>query len=647
MKESQIQRHAEKINRKVRQKKRNKKILIASLASVAAAAVIALNLVLFVPYTAGGYDISRYKNSEYYSLMGKIGDMTYHPYTTNNFQEWGVDTALEDMVGAGPPSYVYDPSDGNAEASDPNQGDDSLQEELWHDPTYEEVTNNQVKGVIEGDLFKRSSEYLYYVTWQASRYVLSVYSIADEQFLSAILITPEEGEYFEDEGGSELFLSKDLRTVTLFTMCRMWGYWDYKLYTKAISIDVSNPMDLKIEKSFYVTGGYVSARAIDGNFLLATTFTFGRPSFEYEEDFLPQCGEDLGELKSFPMADIYVPEECKRTCYTNLILLSEDLTVLDRAALFSYTSEMYVSSDRLFVAREVEERKATGELVTNTEIACYSHAGELTYEGTVTVPGTIVNQYSMDEYQETLRVVTTYYCVREERPWHPECNLFVFDLNSFEQVAAVLDFSEPEESVKSVRFDGEKAYVCTAKAEQQTTPNKKYELYEYILCDPVFEFDLSDLNNITWKDTGEITGFSMSLTKFKDGTLLGIGYGERAGTLSEFKVEIYRTEENGVVPIARYTVDYCTFAKDFKAYMIDAERGLLGLGIVYYQDGPGRRPIPQNSYLLLRFDGEKIELVREIPINSSSYPPSELLRACIIGEKLFVVGPDFFKVIDI
>ena len=103
-------------------------------------------------------------------------------------------------------------------------------------------------------------------------------------------------------------------------------------------------------------------------------------------------------------------------------------------------------------------------------------------------------------------------------------------------VAKVERFAPKGETVRSVRFDGDYAYVCTA----------------IQLTDPVFFFDLSDLSNITYKDTGTISGFSTSLVDLGDGFLMGIGVGSLSTTL---KVEIYVEGEQGVESYCSYELE--------------------------------------------------------------------------------------------
>ena len=638
------------------------------------ALILALNLTLFVPYTTGGYNISKYKGSEYYDLMDTIGNLTYGKYKTNNFREWGLAEKAKGSF-AEAPGVDREPSQG-AQSAPESPSPDGSSDPSTSAPSYEEVTNNQVNGVIEGDLFKRSNEYVWYLATaygsNGRGYSLRTYSIAKKALVNEYYIAPEGDTYFLAEAG-EMFLSSDCSTITIFAMCRT--SLTRMLYTEAISIDVSNPLSPKETGRKYVTGGYVSARSVNGTFLLVTAFNLGRrPDFSHEENFLPQAGE-LEDLHSFPMDDIYLPENATSARYTVIVSMTGDLALIDSAALFSYTSEIYVSQNYLFAARQVtttydvhEQYLDYGYMTKDTEITCYSYSeGDLDCKGTIKAKGEIVNQYSMDEYENVLRVFTTsqnrftYYGtgyvtmdgfytregdlienIKDLTPnlnTLPECNLYCFDLNSFELLAKVENFSDPNESVKSVRFDGNKAYVCTAEVNFHYDFSGSYELFEPIITDPVFEFDLSDYNNITSKDTGTISGYSMSLIKFTDDTLLGIGYGDKFDTL---KIEIYRTVDSSVIPVAKFEMYDVIFSSSFKAYFIDAEHGLIGLGIRDWNQGEGYK----NEYWLLQYDGEKLNLIEKAKWGFY-YSDLDMMRACYIDGEVFIIGENVFEVLEI
>ena len=123
--------------------------------------------------------------------------------------------------------------------------------------------------------------------------------------------------------------------------------------------------------------------------------------------------------------------------------------------------------------------------------------------------------------------------------------------------------------------------------------------------DPVYFFDLSDLNNITYKETGNIDGFSTSLINMGNGYLLGIGQED----WNTFKVEIYKETETGVEGFCKYIQMRVDYSTDYKSYYIDRENQLIGLGLTCNTGSGGEK------YVLLHFDGYNlVELVKtELP----------------------------------
>ena len=238
----------------------------------------------------------------------------------------------------------------------------------------------------------------------------------------------------------------------------------------------------------------------------------------------------------------------------------------------------------------------------------------------------------MDQHEGILRVVTStaVTTVREtvfdgyasldtnERRFN--VNLYCVDVNTWEIAASVIGFAPDGEDAQSVRFDGYNAYVCTAEV--------------ITITDPVYFFDLSDLNNITWKDTGTIDGYSTSLIELGDGYLLGIGYGDKR----HLKVEVYEEAEEGVVSVCSYEQDVA-FSIEYKSYLIDRESDLIGIPVYYYVDGEG-----YVEYRLLRFDGETIQ---EILIEPMSNEISIAVEHCIYNTRAFIADGYLYVFSDV
>ena len=603
----------------VKRASRRRRVKWISVAACSCSLVLALNLVLFVPYPSGLPDISAYSGSEYYPLMQQLNALTYHNMSTahNNFEAWfgdlfsGYGTSGDMNMGVTTPE-----SPGTAD--DPGASDDV---------DYNEVTDNQEAGVIEGDLFKRTSTHFFYVGFNGdSQLLLSAFTIdkEDSACCGTLAISAEDGYYFSSYYGAELYLSEDGDTATIFTP--VYPYKSNKLYTAVISADVSDPENMQETGRVYVSGSYVTSRKVGEDFLLISNFAVrNNPDFSDESAFLPQVGT-ADEMESLPMQDIVCPDTATAARYTVIVRLGEGLSVDGHIAFLSYSQEVYVSEDNIFVTRSYSQTTREGNYerrVPYTQIACVSYSGDgLTHKGSADVAGTVLNQYSLDEQDNTLRVVTTVSesliriyenggttsaDVITSSGTNDNASLYVLSLDDFSLVASLERFAPEGEEVTSVRFEEDIVWVCTAR------------IWE--LSDPVFRIDLTDLNNITYTDTGTIEGYSTSLVDFTDGTLLGIGRG--SDTL--LKIEIYEQGEDGVVSVATYETN-ADYSQDYKAYFIDRENGLIGLHVYDFIEG--------SKYLLLHFDGYSLTPVAKIDLTSRNY---DTTRAAIVDGWLYIL----------
>lgn len=595
-------------------RKRSRRNTLISVLAVCLAALCGLLLLLFVPYANTEMPtLAEYRGSDYYPLMQKINALTYRaPKYKNNF---------EALTG-----WVQDLFGGAKAADDMEAPNDSADE----GDDYFEVTDNQVAGVIEGDLFKATESTLFYLTWEGGSYVLRACSAAgaDSDVLAEYTIPADEGARtgsYTDR--AEIYLSGDGDTVTLFSPAYVQS--EGQLYTQITSIDVSDPAAMQLTDRVYVSGSYISSRKTDGTFLLISHFAVrNNPDFADEAQYLPQVGTP-GDMHSLPMEDIVLPDGADTARYTVVCSLAEEgLAVEDAYAFFSYTDTVYVSGNNIFVARSHD---LAGQVIAcgaegscsysedRTEIACLAYeGGAFTYRGTADVPGTVKDQYSLDERNGQLRVVTTLYRwglqtdgnVSDPPPLGTNAGVYIVDLADFQTVGALEWFAPQGERVMSARFEKEEdlVWVCTA--------------VEF--TDPVFRIDLSDPANLTYTETGTVEGYSHTLIDFADGTLLGIGYGESTW---ELKIELYEKQGGEVVSLDAYTADE-TISTDYKAYFIDRENGLVGMQV--YNGG-------ESEYLVLAYDGYGLTEALRLPMADGDYDNT---RAAYIGGWLYILSDD-------
>ncbi len=617
-----------------RKRKKINWVKFGALAACICLMVTALNLFLFIPFKTQVPDVSQYESSEYFPIIEKLNLLSAtKPKYKNNFDK--IISSFSAVGGAFDNNVdfdgVFDKNEDFAPGASPDTGSDSNSS-----GKYEEITDNQVQGVTEGDLIKRSDKYIYYL----SHNTLKIYSIAKEESkmvgefdLSYVETVNEYGKTEETSlyvYNSEMYLSKDCKTITVIGM-------DNKK-TKIISLNVETPEKITLKGYASVEGNYKTSRVVDGKLLVITNkYIYNKDiDFSKEETFIPSVSYDNDkETMLVPMDKIIVSDKVTAQSHTVVTLLDESsLGIKGCASFLSFTNDVYVTNNAIYASNSLSEDindAVSSKQKSVTEIACISYGDDgFDIKGSIKVDGYIKDRYSLDEHNGILRVVTTtqsfirkyygnYESVTVDSSNGTSASIYCIDLSTWKVISSVENFAPKGETVRSVRFDKNYAYVCTAVQ----------------LTDPVFFFDLSDVNNITYKETDNIDGFSTSLINLGDGFLLGIGRGDNWSTV---KVEIYREGENKIESVCSYEIKNASYSENYKSYYVNRDMQLFGFGCYDYNVSYN-----YTKYVLLMFvNGELLELVNT-PIQSNV----DRMRSVYIDGYLYILGEYDFKVVKI
>ena len=151
------------------------RVLIAACACF----LLFVNLWLFIPFSTTPPDVSQYADSPYYEVIQKLNAFAYVPpkYKNNAAKLWARVKSLSPGTNDGVNSGGNAGTDGDSANA------------------YQEITDNQVAGVIEADRIKRSDTHIYYLDDD----VLRVYAIDKEN-------TEEVGNYKLHEGTPSPYL---------------------------------------------------------------------------------------------------------------------------------------------------------------------------------------------------------------------------------------------------------------------------------------------------------------------------------------------------------------------------------------------------------------------------------------------------------
>ncbi|MFG1778938.1 beta-propeller domain-containing protein [Micromonospora sp. NPDC049048] len=246
-----------------------------------------------------------------------------------------------------------------------------------------------------------------------------------------------------------------------------------------------------------------------------------------------------------------------------------------------------------------------------------SGPGRPRYVASGSVPGSLVNQYALSEWQGHLRVATTTGDAWGTRPTS-ESAVYVLrpDGNSLVRTGAVTGLG-PGERIYSVRFLGGSAYVVT-----------------FRLTDPLYAVDLTDPT--APRVTGElkITGYSAYLHPLPEGRLLGVGQeADRRGRAQGLQVSLFDVRD----PARPTRLDQWHVPRAYSALEHDTHAFLHhpGTGLVALPVGEDVR--------LLRVSGTDIGEVGTVSHAGRAGP---VLRSLLVGDVLWTVSDAGLRATD-
>ena len=627
---------------------KRKKRLIRTLSAIAACfslMIISVSVWLFKPYEVEiPENILAQSDDPFYDIYIKAYEYANNGQYKNNYEKYVYPKLFtyfwelhKDEIPRN--DELMEGSDANSDTPSPSLSG-----------TYVEVTDNQVSGIIEADLFKRTDTHLFY---RAERCIYSYTIDGENSKLCGV---------FNDFGNassglskyrpSEMFLTEDGNTLIVIAVHNKAG-------TEIVFIDVSDPRNMRAKARIRFESNYSESRMKDGFLYISSRSTVDINQYSGYEHTNHVSPAKIEVIKSgtapssekFDREEVFMTENAGEQKYLILLQIDvEKIEIKNKLALFSFDDDVFAMfEDRIVLGREYEETESKIIDTYPSRITCrYTEFAVISYgeggfevQGSVDVEGYLVNRYAADLDGDILRlVVTSEKAVRNSitSEWRREdirCDLLCYDISSGKRIAAVKSFAPEDEDVKSVRFDGDVAYVCTAKVEVT-------ESGAVIFSDPVYFFDLSNYKKITSIDTGTIEGYSSSLKPFGNGLLLGIGYGNEPeeGYGFTLKVEIYAEKDGRVESLCSFERQNVYFAKSYKSYLIDCESGYIGIG---FDDCENKNN--DERYILLRFDGEKLTKVEEFCFNAVGHENNT--RSVIINGYLYLMYEEDFQVIKL
>jgi uncharacterized secreted protein with C-terminal beta-propeller domain len=448
------------------------------------------------------------------------------------------------------PDYTYGP------VMLPDISDDSLAEEPGTGESEDSAggddhsdTNLQEEGVDESDLVKNDGRYIYIARNDRV-------AIVDAENPAAMR---EKAAITVDGSVDSLYLYGDTLVILFVKDAGYRNNWNYPLEAEVMDIGycywipVNSKIGVRIvtvtDPALPVTvaetvieGNLISSRRIGGKLHLIQQFLPDLPPFEYaydphRESLSSVTASNQQKLEKTPLADL-VPgyttmdgngkesEEIQLVSYDDFykpgvtsggsvvtittIDLDDPAKPLESKGVVADAHTIYASPSALYLAStrwdETQYQEGAYSDVYRTYLYQFSFTESgVTATGTGEISGKILNQFSLGEYEDVLRVATTngdtwlgdsvtnsVYCIKAN-----EGRLNV--------IGEIKDIAKGE-TIYAARFMGKRGYLVT-----------------FVQTDPLFTLDLSDPTHPVIAGELKVPGYSTYLHPLSDDYLLTIG----------------------------------------------------------------------------------------------------------------------------
>jgi len=491
-------------------------------------------------------------------------------------------------------------------------------------------TNNQVVGIEEGDIVKtdRLGQRIFYASYYSNHiYVLEVSLFTNVVQLAT---TIDLGNTY----AQSLFVTEDYLIVIgyrydfitfgdgrcgdtddqdIVTDC--FEAIGYQETSTIVFIDLTT---LTVVYTVETDFAFMDYRLIDNSlFLVGNRLVYA--SMESMQPTFKTTLENSSDTQTVSYDRMYYFENSPVYSMTVLVGLKIDadptlITFESDAYLGSHLNfkSMYVSYNAMYLSQSFYhyENNRSYSTMTISQFDLNIPEATLTYRASTEVRGQGLNQFSMDEYNGYLRLATTEIETTyvemgmDDMAW--EWNqtitnyLYVLRVNNEEtfDLIGIIDenLGKPNESIRSVRFEGDQAFVVT-----------------FLNTDPLYIIDVSNPADPTILDDIELPGFDTYQHVWGENQLVGLGFSAtEEGQITGMKLTAYDTTIGSAQELQTYeftstnqeeigeftyyySFSYGEALYNHKALMISPEHGLLGLGVTSWVYGIRSNSLTENN----------------------------------------------------
>ena len=478
-------------------------------------------------------------------------------------------------------------------------------------------TNNQVQGVDEADIVKNDGDFLYLVVNGALRIVAT----ARPHLVSVTKLPGQPREMYIEGDRAAVYVSHGTSSRPRCTYGYDCQFTGDGTQTSLLIYDIKERSRPMLARRVDFSGSLLASRRVGP--MVHTVVTNGdeRSNAYYSTwpDDLPRCGvyeaavrtqlqrlqqkneqlirqatqlklptiTDNGVKRKF-CGSVYRTAIVEKEAFTSLVSLNmkQDGLATRDATIQSSPGAVFATAGEFYLAATHQANNgqtgwysfytSSSEVTDLHRFSIGPRPDATKYSGSGVVPGHVLNQFSMDEWNGNLRIATT-----RGRVPNPDVESLVSVMSptpagNLVRVGAV-EHLAPGEDIRSVRFEADRGYVVTFKK-----------------TDPLFVLDLKRPDAPKLLGELKIPGFSTYMHRIDDNHLLSIGFDANDhGSFAYFDGVILQLFDvtNPLRPKLMFKEKIGTrgssseAATNHLAFNYFAERGLLALPMTICEGG--------------------------------------------------------------
>lgn len=521
-------------------------------------------------------------------------------------------------------------------------------------------TNVQVEGVDEGDITKSDANYIYYTKGNVV-YVIDK-NPDDPKIITTIEVDSARGSIRDlyVEGNNLVIIGSNYAIygypTALFMTEKSYYAPTYNTEnTFMLVYDMSNATTPELSKDMDFEGSYKTSRLVDDKlYMVANRFmnyweieTYIMSDQEvdaqikelYKYQMTPKYSNNItGEVTLIDLEDVrYFPDYIKPNYLITIgIDLSSDAVDVD--AYLGMADTVYATTDKLFLGfTHYEYTEQLNALLYVPEYASYTSLyqfeldeGSVDYVQKGMVQGTVLNQFSLDYYENHLRIATS---IGDSWRTGKEStnNVYILD-DELETVGSITGLAEGER-IYSTRFSGDRIYMVTFRQ-----------------VDPFFVIDASVPTKPEVLGYLKIPGFSTYMHVLDENHILGFGKDttEEDGFVQTggFKISLFDvTDPRNPVEESKEVIGlsgtYSELENNHKALMISLSKGVMGFPITVASKTPYSLDFSGAYVYNLSSDSFSFRGLlshQQAPTSGYFYGADNIRRLLYIGDYLYTLS---------